>query len=831
MDPIDKPDKPLELQATQSKSTESKELKPEEAKAIDPGAQPATSKVSEAEDKSQAKVDTGPISPTTTILRQELQTSAVYAQQVKLVNQDLRTSFQFEDPESRFRVFSPEMTSELPISEEEVYAKQHIQEQELTDTLIERWKRHRVLCLYGEPNLGKSSTATCIAHYLRATEKSIDRPTLLVPALDARVRVDLQALCRKEKEFGRRIIIFRDFLSRGNRDLTDFLSRLDDKYLTALSSSLSDIQTFIVFTAADRTIFEDIRIVESVGIGFHLNAPSEQILRRVFEQTVAQSKTSANLTEDQILELQRFGRTAPRVINFAKDYAHQIGDHLSVPEAFRKIDDLDSWFLRELAEAPISWRFAFTLAFAQAIPSDDDGVPWTECIELLTHLTPNIVQITGESESQKIYSKESISEDHMVQNSRALIVRDSATGGDVVRFGDPTYPKRLWSIIRNHNRSILSACFPTLVELAGKKENARIAARSLRMLGRLAELDTAAYLWPLVEKWSEEKGFAFYAKIGLLFDAAFATEDALYIKNCENRALALAKSEEKGAALAAVAICKQAGARRLDFCLDILRQVAESNLTKPLEDTQRIEKLLIRIGRERMEEEHSSDTTMVLEMYSELLADLGRRIFAEQIPFLISIQFCLTSLFFETDFAQLVRGLHQWSIRNSSLAALLSLLYLQPGGIADDLCRDEGKYAPDDVVPNENPIIRFLVVRRDSVFAFADFLEDIYYGFQAFFPPSTSRHFREAYFVHLRRLIKTVVYVAPEGQEGLRNVIARLLRSINHDLRMICHQFLTNDELIKEDKRLTEFALSSLQHGLLSSPKPANPFTKTTKGR
>jgi hypothetical protein len=164
------------------------------------------------------------------------------------------------------------------------------------------------------------------------------------------------------------------------------------------------------------------------------------------------------------------------------------------------------------------------------------------------------------------------------------------------------------------------------------------------------------------------------------------------------------------------------------------------------------------------------------------------------------------------------------------LAALLSLLYLLPGGIADDLYRDDAKGIPaGSEVPSENPLIRFLIVRRESTSDFADLLEDVYYGFQAFFPPSTSRHFREAYFVHLRRLIKAVVHTAPDGEDGLRSVIAKLLRSMNHDLRMMCHQFLKSDESIKEDKKLSEFASSVLQRGLLSGAKTVNPFAKAAQ--
>ena len=624
---------------------------------------------------------------------------------------------------------------------------------------------------------------------------------------------------------GGRPVIFSNALDRGNRDIKEFFGKLDGSLAGAISAELKEIGSFLVFTAAERTISDEIHNLESAGIAVLLTPPPPETLRAALERALVDCEITKAPTEGDMQFVARHGRTVPRVFYCVRKYAGALRGDLSISEAFSRIDDIETWFLRELPRDFLAWRFTLCLALGQPLPTDR-GVPWAEFANLLSALTPPIQDIVGTDDTLKAYSREKTSEDSLLQDARALIDRDPAAANDMVRFQDTAYAGRIWTTMLRHNRVILSACLATLEKCTEGSEITPLGARALRIIGRIGEIDPGAYLSPLVRRWSTETGFVGSAKIGLLFEGAFATENPLYAKACEHWLQRLASSEDKGEIMAAVAICKQIGVLRTSLSLRILRQLAKEKLAEPLEDTQRIEKLLLRIEHEHSTQQRESGAALLLEVYHDLLADLSRRVYAQQIPLIVSLRYALTSLFVEADPMRLIRELHQWVVAGGTPAALFSLLYLAKDGIADALDGDgfeEVEFAEEFAI--RHPLLIAMFARKNGIANVADFLEDVYDGFQHFFPPASARFFRKAYFVHLTGLIKTVIR-ASAGQIELRAVIVRLLRSINADLSASCHEFLTSEE-IRQDAKLNDFAQLVLKAALTPRISPRSPFART----
>jgi hypothetical protein len=800
-----KPSSPVQETAPkETKSDPIPETPPADSK---PGSKPDAQPQEEAGQRPGAKI--------------HVEAENLHTDNFKVVGNDYRTIYNYESGAGpRLDVFEFDWAHELPISQEETDAKNHILEDRVKEQMLERLQARRILCIYGERSVGKDSTAKFLAHLLRTRDSAIDKPALLIQPLESRVQISLRKIAQDEKYRGRPVV-FGNALDRDNREIRTFLGTVDGAVASALSAQLREMGSFIVFTATDRTISDEIPNLESVGIGALLAPPDASLLRAALERALTDSKIATVPTDDDMKHVATHGRTVSRVFYCVKKNAEALRGGLSIAEAFSQIDDIENWFLRELPKDFSAWRFAFCLALAQPLRSAP-GVPWADFNQLVAALTPSIQSIVGKDDALKSYARQRTSEDSLLQEVRAVTDRDPVEANDVIRFQDSTYVDRIWATMLRHNRVILSGCVLPLEKCSEQSGITMLAARTLRIIGRIGEIDPGSYLAPLVERWTAEESFAGAAKVGLLFEGAFAAENALYTKVCERWLYRLAKSDEKGHVLAAVAICKQIGPSRIPIALRVLRQIAEERLSKPLENTQEIEKWLLRIEHEHSKQQHTG-VTMLLELCHEWLAEVSRRMYAEQIPLIVSIQFALTSLLLEADPTRVIKELHQWGVQGGTASALFSLLYLAKDGIADALAAagsEDVEFLDESVILH--PVLNAMLVKKHGITDVGNFLEDVYAGFQRFFPPVSARFFRKAYFAHLTGLMKTVIR-AGSGTDELRAVVVRLLRSMNGDLRSSCHEFLTGEEIRREES-LAEFVQSVLKAALAPRIAPPSPF-------
>lgn len=194
-------------------------------------------------------------------------------------------------------------------------------------------------------------------------------------------------IARNTEEYRGRPVIFSNALDRGNRDIKEFFGRVDCSLAAALAAELKEIGSFLVFTATERTISDDIHNLESAGMAALLKPPPPELLRNALERALADCEIAKAPTESDMQYVAKHGRTIPRVFYCVRKYAGALRASLSISEAFSQIDDIETWFLRELPKDFLAWRFAFCLALSQPLPADR-GVPWAEYTNLLSALTP-----------------------------------------------------------------------------------------------------------------------------------------------------------------------------------------------------------------------------------------------------------------------------------------------------------------------------------------------------------------------------------------------------------------------------------------------------------
>lgn len=676
--------------------------------------------------------------------------------------------------------------------------------QELYATLCEK----HLLVLTGEPEIGKTTTALYLGNRLRQVFDHFDG-TYLVRPLDRNVKIDFREIMELRYEFSHRLLLFKDAFAGGNRDVLEFFTQMGRPSLGAITEKLQRHQLFLVFTADTETIKSCHRQLSGLSIEGRLTPLSDELLVSGLERKLKLLADTQGLSDEMVEErlpsaqreeLIESLRTMPRISNFVDNFFPKLGDDLDWREAVKKIDNLEHWFLSDLTENFEEWCFALTLGLCQCAPYSP-GVPWFE-FEYFREMISNFLRRklrTNWMEQPKPSLKETISESLLLERCRAEVYKDPATGADAVRFTNERYPEMLWEMFLTSNRKVLSLLLPQLKTIA-EMQTPWKRARAASILGRIGEIDPYQVTFSLIDSWTNSGQPFQLATVGYLYQGIWASRNSNYREDCLKRLSDMATGEERPEVWTAIAAYKQIGAYDLPLAMSKLKEITEQKFAGPIENTQRLERILNRIEQtlDDRKKELSEIDTMALSLYHNILGEIAQRVFSQESRILLAVQYTIVALCLTGDPVQVFDELQKWAAADrESLGALVALIFLEHNGIAAEL---ESRAVETPTVAADgtaefhlcNLLVLAVASSEDTVRRTARFLAAVYDGFNNFFPRRSCSYFRKSFTLHLKNLVDNSLPV-----ERLRAAIVylfdELLMSPNPDLR----SFLS--DLIKYD--------------------------------
>ncbi len=740
------------------------------------------------------------------------------------------------------RAFSLDFTTQISHETEREIVEMHVSDDTLLEELYATLCEKNLLVLTGEPEMGKTTTALYLSHQLRQVSDHYNG-TYLVHPLDRNVKINFQEIIEQQDDFSSRLLLFKDAFAGGNRDLLEFFKQLGKPMLGAITEKLQRNHLFLIFTADTETVKDCQRQLSNLNLEKCLPPLREELLMRGLELRLKQIADTQGWADDELekrvpdenrKEIIKSLRTMPRICYLVEHYLLKLDDGLDLKEAISRVDNLQDWFLTDLTDNFDVWCFALTLCLCHCTPYPT-VVSWFEFEffrESISTYLRRKLRVTWAAQPGPAMP-EMISEKFLLERCRAEIYKDPASGVDAVRFINEQYPEMLWEILLSSNRKTLSLLVPHLTELA-QLRNPRIRARAAGMLGRIGEIDPIEVTFSLMDEWTYSGSFIQMATVGYLYQGIWASRNSRYREDCLKRLNNLAteeKEEDRPDVWTAIAAYKQLGVYDQPLAMEKFKEIAKRKFTGPMENTQRLERILHRIEKaleDRSLNENEIDK-MALTHVHDLLREIALRVFSQESAILLAIQYAIVVLCLTGDPIQVFDELRKWTLADKkSLGALVALIFLEYNGIATAL---ESKSVEMQVVDADgstrtyycNLLVSSISSSEDTVRRTARFLEAVYDSFTNFFPIHSCSYFKKSFVFHLKNWIDNALPV-----ERLRTAMAHLfdelLMTSNQSLSDLLSGLLNYDPdflyeeskyyLFKRDVRRRRLELDSISFSL-----------------
>lgn len=725
-----------------------------------------------------------------------------FAEQVQYINQQLN----FSEQSYSVKKFNFAMAHELSVEEEQSYLTGsflHNDEGDI-EAVLQLLRTKHLLVISGEADSGRYALSQFLANKLRGLTE-MKHKNLCVPALNDQVRIDIQMLPEEMPFIGGRVIIFKDALSRRNRDIREFLENVPSEFLKKLSA----IQCYMIFSIDKRDGLKLEPYLEKLG----LCMPMPYLCENKLLDALAKLCKESNLSDTKRKEIVTFARTIPRLHTFITKYLQAVEDGLEVKDAFQRLEDLPRWFLTDLPENFETWHFAFVSALAQCVTKNCDGIPWTEFVALQNALREPLRDVVGEPKRiEQYYRKERLNDDTLLTATTCRIEYDTDTQRDTLRFEDADRAEQLWEIFLLHNRTVLVAILPALIKIATHDSRHTMRIHAARIIGRLGEIDPDAIIYPLIDEWSESENLSRNATLGYLFQGVISSANKTYCKIALTKLDQLANHKKWLHVRAAIIAYKQIGILDLSLSMQKLKQIAVSNLAKDLTKWQDI-------VREGSKQKNQSKTTFknsggnerfFFHAFSHFgLNELAKHLYGNQIERLSPFQYTLTALCISLGPIRVFEELQTWLDSDEGMPMVVILILLLPGGIAWEI---EGRVVGTMNLDGENDkdllyfdlMVYALATEHDAPRKMAVFLEKLFGAFQNI-PRDIEIDFMDLFFAHLFTWLRSSLDF-DKGREAMEGLFILLLKSKNTKLKTKIREKLQNSlHLEKQDGKFADF--------------------------
>lgn len=736
------------------------------------------------------------------------------------------------------RPFSPNHAIHIPLESIQKIADTYVYDEADISRPLAILHEKRLVVIVGEPETGKRTTALYLGHKLHGENAETCDGIYQIPSLDRNVKINIHEVINNPEDFGNRILFFKDVFALGNRDILEFFTSLDMHVLMSISETLRTNNMYLVFTADSLTAADCQSQLSQLKIECELSQLSDTLLRKGLEHKLKQFSDSENKTFEVIgkalgNEYEQFIveklRKMTSIARFVDDYLIKIidgGPDVDIEELIRHVDDLAGWFLTDLADDVEAWCFALSLALSQ-YSSYSPGIPWFEFEDLRNAISKHLKR-EFKLPDEEVDIRNVMSEDPLLKRCRAEILRDPDTGIDMVRFSDGRYPGILWDVLLNHNRRLLTVLIPLLKKMAEGREPV-MRACAARILGRMGKIDPSRVSFPLINQWANSKELYQQATVGYLYQGIFATQEKHYRESSLRVLRSLSDSEERSHQWTAIATYKQLGIYDLPLAMRELGEIAKGRFTEKIEDTQRIDRILNRIEHILRDHDFDTDThTVNWVAYHEILREIARRIFSEEGAILFATQYAIVSLCLAVDPIQVFEELRKWMAEDErTLTVLVALIFLQEGGIAEELEKRTIEISATGVVGNSqvmqcNAIVVSIVSSENSVRQMTRFLADVFAGFRAFSRRSR-QYLLRSFLMHLKKWVKDA-YPIEKCRAAMEQLIAELSLVPDKELHDQILAFLKNDpDFAERDSDLYTFA-DAVSKRILDTPQRKFPW-------
>jgi hypothetical protein len=610
------------------------------------------------------------------------------------------------------------------------------------DRVVEAFDRTHLLLLLGERGVGKTTTALHIGGQI-SMRRRLQRPALLVKALDQNVQVDLRTL-PDGKDFNSRITLFADVFEYRNRSLLTSFTRYEGLEWEHLSRKLKDNDAYLIFTAcaSDVTLFRS-RIGRPM-VQHELALLDRTLLIEGFDRKVAHivlkqpdRAARCDVLSQRRAEIVDALETMPRLATFIDDFVC-CEDDLS--KAVSRFKNVGEWFLGNVNQDFDAWCSSLTLTLAQPTPAAN-AIPWVD-FEILRRAIARQIKTDEElfpvddsqtRDAAPDAAVRSFDDKPLLDSSRAIIAKDPERLGDVVCFRDGSYADELWKTLLAHHRRILTQLVPALLSMI-ERENS-IARASLRvlaaqMIGRIGEIDPYRVSLPLIRRWASSNDRHQWPLVGRLVQGALASSNNVYrqaalreIAMLTDRDFARDERDARDRLVTAISAYAQIGAYEPRLAMQALGFIAVERLAPAVAN---IHKVWIKSEAAGIQAEGSAHPRVAQGFHRKRarLTRLAQALNDEQAAAMFALAVAIVQLCLLGDPVSVLQATRDWITRGGFQAGtLLAILFFQD--IADDLHARTVTNPGTSERTVVSPLLISLGGSRQAVLNFAAFLIDL----------------------------------------------------------------------------------------------------------
>jgi hypothetical protein len=666
--------------------------------------------------------------------------------------------------------------------------------------------------------------------------------TYLIPSLDRYTRIDLNEIWAAE-DVTSRVVIFKNDFARGNHELRIFLAQLGEFNIDEFEGKLRESNSYLIFTTTTGDAAKFLSSYAATDLQHELKPLTEDLLSQGFEKRLAHLERTRKPAAERLERLRnpeqktivvRGLKTMPRVVGFVEDYFRSnstIAIDADLSEATRQFGDITSWFQKELAADFDVWCFTLALGLTHW-KAGTQGVPWFEFeyvhrgIAQYLRRDPQLFpQKKDTKEPEPLDGTPNLTDDTYLAQSRAEVVKDPESLGDVVRFCQESYPQKLWEILLKHHRRILTTLLPRLRELAENKRaesDSRPRELCAQIIGRVGEIDPERVTLSVMNRWINSDDVSQRANVGALYQGILASNNERYksyflevlksltasLRPSENGNSEAERKETKEKLLTAIAVYSRIGTYDLTLAMTGLKRIARDRLVAILSDVQRIGRIMESAKNEAAKATSSQEAHDFL-AFHKMLKDLTARLYNQEASAFVGVQYALCSLCLSADPISVFKELRLWiESSNQATGALVALMFLIKDGIASTLesMKVEVSGNESDVAGPKScsPITAALTTAgKDSVVEMARFLVTIFEAFSVtfFLPKQFQDYLRKSYLAHLTTWIEEALPI--EGcRQAMEELLTELMRIHKKVLYKPIDDLLSSSTFLKREPEL-----------------------------